>query len=542
MDAPSWPPPPSPVALDKLFGLLRPPGPGRVGRDLLALGPSPHHRVQDLPRPFGLVRPNKKRRIAEQEVEEEALVGVRNLFKERRAIEEVHVDRSDREPRTGDLSPYLHRDPLLGLDAHHQDVRLYLPGPGKRRVRCRLELDGDLRDPLRQPLARPDVERHSRPPPVVYKKLSRDVRLGRRVRRHVLLLAISRNLLAPHPAPGVLTPNGIALDLVLRDAADRFEDLYLLLAHRLGIEGDRRLHSGEAEDLHEVVLDDVAECSGLLVEGAAGADAYVLGYRDLDVVHVMLAPDGLEDAVGEPERQDILHRLLAKVVVYPVDLALPEVPPDVPVQFSGARQVSSERFLDYQPGPAAALSLVHPRLPEPLDNRRDERRRRCQVVGPVPLRPPTGVEIPQKPLQLAVRLGIFRVPAQVKDAPAERAPHLVRNPAGALLVQGTTQPLAKLLMTHLGSRDANDGELHRETAPLREIVERGDELAGREVTGGAEDHGDGWLRNLGQSRIVAENASRELGIDHPRSPTAAQGTSCSPPGSRVRRTRHVMQR
>src|ERR687890_487389 len=138
MDTPSWPPPPSPVALDKLFGLLR---------------------------------PNKKRRIAEQEVEEEALIGVRNLFKERRTIEEVHVDRSDLEPRTGNLGPYLHRDPLLGLDAHHQDVRLYLPGPGKWRVRCRLELDGDLRDPLRQPLARPDVERHSRPPPVVYKKL-----------------------------------------------------------------------------------------------------------------------------------------------------------------------------------------------------------------------------------------------------------------------------------------------------------------------------------------------------------------------------------
>src|SRR3712207_5578009 len=105
-------------------------------------------------------------------------------------------------------------------------------------------------------------------------------------------------------------------------------------------EGDRRLHRRQAEDLHHVVLDYVPQGARLLVEGAARPDPYVLRDRDLDVVHVVLVPEGLEDAVGEPECEDVLDRLLAQIVVYPVDLVLLEVAPDVPVELPGALQVA----------------------------------------------------------------------------------------------------------------------------------------------------------------------------------------------------------
>ena len=62
----------------------------------------------------------------------------------------------------------------------------------------------------------------------------------------------------------------------------------------------------------------------LLVVAAAPLDAQRLGDGDLHVVDVAAVPDRLEDAVGEAEHHDVLHRLLAEVVVDAVDLLLAE--------------------------------------------------------------------------------------------------------------------------------------------------------------------------------------------------------------------------
>ena len=53
-------------------------------------------------------------------------------------------------------------------------------------------------------------------------------------------------------------------------------------------------------------------------------DAELLGHGDLDVVDVAAVPDGLEDGVAEAQRQDVLHRLFAQVVVDAEDLVLVE--------------------------------------------------------------------------------------------------------------------------------------------------------------------------------------------------------------------------
>ena len=63
---------------------------------------------------------------------------------------------------------------------------------------------------------------------------------------------------------------------------------------------------------------------GAVVVAGARADAEVLGRGDLDVVDVVAVPHRLEHAVGEPERQQVLDRLLAQVVVDAEDLALVE--------------------------------------------------------------------------------------------------------------------------------------------------------------------------------------------------------------------------
>ena len=53
-------------------------------------------------------------------------------------------------------------------------------------------------------------------------------------------------------------------------------------------------------------------------------DAEALGHRDLHVLDVVAVPDRLEERVGEAEVEDVLHRLLAEVVVDAEDALLGE--------------------------------------------------------------------------------------------------------------------------------------------------------------------------------------------------------------------------
>jgi hypothetical protein len=275
--------------------------------------------------------------------------------------------------------------------------------------------------------------------------------------------------------------SGVAFDPVLRDGPDRLEHLHLLLAHRPGVEGDGRLHRRQAEDLHNVVLNDVAQGACLLVEGAARPDPDVLGDRDLDVVHVVLVPDRLEDAVGEPQGQDVLDRVLAEVVVYAVDLVFLEVAPEVGVELPGAPQVPPERLLHHEPGVGAVLLPVHTRLAQVLDYRREERGRRREVVDAVPLRPPLVIEMVQEPLELLVGLRLLRVAGQVEDALRERLPDVLADLTRAVLLEGVAQLLAEIVVAQLRARDPDDGELHRQTTLRRQIVECRDQLPARQI-------------------------------------------------------------
>ena len=73
-----------------------------------------------------------------------------------------------------------------------------------------------------------------------------------------------------------------------------------------------------------MVLDDVAQGAGRLVEAAPLLHPERLGHGDLHVVDVAAVPERLEDGVGEAQGQDVLDRLLPEVVVDPVDLRLVE--------------------------------------------------------------------------------------------------------------------------------------------------------------------------------------------------------------------------
>ena len=67
--------------------------------------------------------------------------------------------------------------------------------------------------------------------------------------------------------------------------------------------------------MQEMVLEDVADGAGLVVELAAALHAEGLGHGDLHALDVVTIPNGLEEAVGEAERQEVLDRSFAEEVI-----------------------------------------------------------------------------------------------------------------------------------------------------------------------------------------------------------------------------------
>ena len=104
-----------------------------------------------------------------------------------------------------------------------------------------------------------------------------------------------------------------------------------------------------------MVLDDVAGGADAVVVAGAAADADVLGHRDLHVVDVVRVPDRLEQLVGEAQREEVLDRLLAEVVVDPEDRVRREDRLDDVVELARRLEVVAERLLDDDPAPLLAV-------------------------------------------------------------------------------------------------------------------------------------------------------------------------------------------
>ena len=130
------------------------------------------------------------------------------------------------------------------------------------------------------------------------------------------------------------------------DRLDRLEHLDLLVADRLGVEGERRIHGDQREHLEHVVLDDVANGADLLVQLAAAVDADGLGDGDLDPCDRVAVPDPFEERVPETEDEEVLHRLLAHVVIDAEDALLRNDVVKRPVEFLGRLQIVTKRLLD----------------------------------------------------------------------------------------------------------------------------------------------------------------------------------------------------
>ncbi len=121
--------------------------------------------------------------------------------------------------------------------------------------------------------------------------------------------------------------------------------------------------------------DHVAVRAGLFVEGRALDETERLRHVDLHVIDEVAVPDGLEQAVREAEREDVLRRLLAEEVVDAEDLVFAENLVQPRVQLHRARKVGAERLLHDD-----ARALHEARLAERPYRRERRAGRHAQVM------------------------------------------------------------------------------------------------------------------------------------------------------------------
>src|ERR1700694_813096 len=160
-----------------------------------------------------------------------------------------------------------------------------------------LELGGDFGAGLGQAFAGANVERHICPAPVLNEQLQRYVGFRRRVGRNAFFLFIAWSRLSVNYAGGVLRARDVGCNLLWSERWDGAHNFDLLVANGIGIEGHRRLHSREAEHLHDMVLHHVAYRSRLFVILGACANTQAFGDVDLHMIDVLLVPEWLEDTI-----------------------------------------------------------------------------------------------------------------------------------------------------------------------------------------------------------------------------------------------------
>ena len=203
------------------------------------------------------------------------------------------------------------------------------------------------------------------------------------------------------------------------------------------------------------------------------------------MIDEVAVPDRLEQAVGEAEGEDVLRRLLAEEVVDAEDLVFGEHLVQLGVQRDRAFQVGAERLLHDD-----ARALDQARLRQQAHRRQGGIGRHAEIV-----------QAPAFVAQFALGLGhrrLERVGAgadrHVVERLGEGGPVGVLHLARGELVERLARDLAEAVGVDLVERDADDPAA-RDEPGARQVEQAGQQLAPRQVAGGA--HQDNDLRMLG---------------------------------------------
>src|SRR5271166_323882 len=498
---PSWSPPFPAGPAQHLKCRRGPPGARFIGVGLAVCCPIIEDGIEYFPGQFDLLVHREQRWLTEQHIQDQSFVSLGRIFRERRAVGEVHVDVADFHRAARDLGTEPQGDPFVRLYPDDNGVGAELVGHGgvERQMGRAFEDQSDLGHPAAQSFPGSQVERHDGPAAGVHLERDGGECLGGGVLREALLVEQTDHFLAALPAGSVLATAAGLIER-LRELGGR-QHLDLLGLQRAGFEADRLFHRGEREQLHQVVLDDIAGGANAVVVAGPPAQSDVFGHGDLHMVHVVRVPDRIPQLVGEAQRQDILHRLLAQVVVDPEYRLLREDRVDHVVEITCALQVVAERLLDDDPAPSIVLRAGQPGLVQLFAHHRERLGRDRQVEGVVAADAALGVELLERLGQPPERVLVVELPAY--------EPQSIRQPLpDRLAKRGTAVPfdvieyyLGESVVIPIAAGEAHQGEGRRQQAAVGQVVDGRHDLLMGQVAGDTEKHHGARAGDSGKSLI-----------------------------------------
>ena len=216
-----------------------------------------------------------------------------------------------------------------------------------------------------------------------------------------------------------------------------------------------------------MILHDVANRAGLVVEGAAPLHPEWLGHRDLHVLDELAVPDRLEEGVGEAEEDQVLHRLLPQIVIDPEDRSLVEAPMQNGVEASRRGEVGPEWLFEDQ-----ACTSIRAGASELADHHLEQRLRDGHVV---------------QWMRGVAQLALYRVEGGVGGVLAFDVAHerhelweRHRIDSATMLGDAVASPRLELLQRPSLACNANHGDV--EDAGLHHVLKGGKDLLEGEVT------------------------------------------------------------
>ena len=261
------------------------------------------------------------------------------------------------------------------------------------------------------------------------------------------LLVIARHRRAIDRACAILAGDGFAC----RDLAQRAQHLDLLVAHRGRIEMRGRLHCDQREQLQHVVLHHVADRAGIIIERHAPLEANGFGDCDLHVIDVGGVPERLEHQVGKAQREQVLHRLLAEIVVDPENPAFGESARHRVIDHAAGGQIGAQWLFEAHPYRLAR----QPRRLQAGDGGAEQARRgreenREAARGRADLGGETGIAFQRGRIQCLVA------------EPVEEFRHPSTPVCGEIFLQCGTGEIAVFGVVQLAAGGADDLEIGRQ--------------------------------------------------------------------------------
>jgi len=271
----------------------------------------------------------------------------------------------------------------------------------------------------------------------------------------------------------------------------------------------------------------MSQAAALLIIARPRPDTAILGNGDLHTIDVIPVPERLEDRVGEPLDEKVLHGLLAKIMVDPEYLRLLKHAGDHPVELLRRGQIPPERLFDHHlrlhRRPQVPLSQA--RRPQVFQNRLKHRGRSRDVEQRLQVAAGLGFELLDQRVQ-AVEGGALVVSAGQIERIARHA-----TPCGGIwlapreLLDRRLRAPTELLVRDRLAPESDEVEIGRQQIVVGEIVDCGEQLAGREVSGGAKNHDNGRRRAAIPAQSLQERVKLRIGHarrHHRKAPAKSQ--------------------